>query len=362
MEHSPPPMANPTLELSEITQKIGQLFIGGMPGPDLDDDTANLIKEYYLGGIIFFERNVTNPIQLANLCRQLQMVSMEHTGHPLFLAIDQEGGRVARLKQPFTQFPGNAAIGEEANPEGSALDFARTCARELSLVGLNMNLAPVLDVTQPDMDAHLVGRCFSHDPSLVTTLGKVVIHTLQHCGIMAVAKHFPGLGRADLDPHLRLPHIHATADEMESIHLRPFVGAIETGVSAVMSSHAVYPALEPGTPATLSRKILIDLLRGQLHFEGLIISDDLEMGAIAETRGLPEGAAAALEAGIDLLLICKDQSQLIASIERIRDGVLREEIAHERIEASVQRVAACKQRFLHPLKRVSLRTVREYFG
>ncbi len=353
---------NPTLDLSEIAHKIGRLFIGGMPGPVLDDNTTSLIKDYHLGGIILFDRNITDPIQLAHLCRDLQAISMEQSGLPLFLAIDQEGGRVARLKGPFTQFPGNAAIGQASDPEGSALYFASTTAREMSLVGLNMNMAPVLDLAQPNMDAHLVGRSFSHDPLLVTTLGKIVIKALQEAGIMAVAKHFPGLGKSDLDPHLHLPHINATSEEMESVHLRPFAGAIEAGVSAIMSSHAVYPALEPGTPASLSRKIMTDLLRGEMQFDGLTISDDLEMGAIEKARALPEGAVAAFEAGIDLLLICKDQSQLIASIELLRDKVLKEEIPSERLETSLERITKYKGRLLHPSKGISLTAVSEYFG
>jgi beta-N-acetylhexosaminidase len=287
---------------------------------------------------------------------------MENSGYPLFLAIDQEGGRVTRLKQPFSQFPGNAGIGGSPNPEQSALDFAVTTAREMSLVGLNMNMAPVLDVAQVDMDAHLVGRSFSQDPLLVTKLGKIVITTLQQGGIMAVAKHFPGLGKSDLDPHLHLPTINATFEEMESVHLAPFQGAIEANVSAIMSSHAVYPALELGTPATLSQKIITNLLRKKMRFSGLIISDDLEMGAIAKERGLPEGAADSFEAGIDLLLICKSQALLLDSIELIRDKILKGNILYERLGESLERINTYKKRFLYPRKKISLKAVREYFG
>jgi len=353
---------NPTLDLSEITQKIGRLFVGGIPGPELDANTIRLIKNYHLGGIILFTRNIEDPIQLARLCRDIQKVAMENSGYPLFLAIDQEGGRVARLKKPFTQFPRNAGIGESPNPEKSALHFANTTAREMSLVGLNMNMAPVLDVAQAHMDAHLVGRSFSQDPVLVTKLGKTVINALQQGGIMAVGKHFPGLGKSDLDPHLHLPTIQATFEEMESVHLPPFQGAIEANVSAIMSSHAVYPALELGTPATLSRKIMSNLLRETMNFDGLIISDDLEMGAIANERGLPEGAADAFEAGVDLLLICKSQSLLLDSIGFIRDKILQGNIPYERLEKSLERINKYKKRFLYPRKRISLKAVKEYFG
>ena len=353
---------NPTLDLSEITQKIGRLFIGGIPGPELDAETTNLVKNYHLGGIILFARNIIDPIQLARLCRGIQRVSKENSGIALFLAIDQEGGRVARLKEPFTRFPGNEAIGVTPDPEQSAIHFASTTAREMSLVGLNMNMAPVVDVAQVNMDSHLVGRSFSQNPSIVTKLGKTVINTMQQGGIMAVAKHFPGLGKSDLDPHLHLPTVNATLEEMKSDHLPPFAGAIEANVSAIMSSHALYPALEPDLPATLSRKIMTGLLREKMGFDGLIISDDLEMGAMAKKRGLPEGAADAFNAGIDLLLICKNQSHIIDSIELIRDKVLKGEIPHERLENSLERVIKYKRRFLYPPKRISLKAVKEYFG
>ncbi|HUU39375.1 MAG TPA: beta-N-acetylhexosaminidase [Desulfatiglandales bacterium] len=352
---------NPTLDLSEINQKIGPLFIAGMPGPEIDDFTISMIKDYHLGGIILFKRNIIEPVQLARMCRDIQRLSMKHSGVPMFLAIDQEGGRVARLKEPFTQFPGNAAIGENPFPKESALHFATTTAREMSLVGLNMNLAPVLDIAQRDIEAHLAGRCFSSEPSLVAKLGKIVINTLQQGRIMAVAKHFPGLGKANLDPHLNLPTIEAPLEELESIHLIPFAGAIEVDVSAIMSSHAVYPALDPGIPATLSRKIMTDLLRKKMQFDGLVISDDLEMGAISNERGLPQGVLDAFGAGVDLILICKDQTHIINSMELIRDKLLRGDISHERLERSLERIALYKKRFLYPLKKVYIKAVREYF-
>jgi beta-N-acetylhexosaminidase len=352
---------NPTLDISELTQKVGRLFMGGMPGPELDPETARIIKEYHLGGIILFKRNITNPIQLARLCRDIQRVSLSSSGIPLFLAIDQEGGRVARLEEPFTRFPGNAAIGESPDPESSALEFAGTTARELSLVGLNMNMAPVLDIANPDMDPHLAGRSFSGDTTRVAALGRTVITTMQHAKIMAVGKHFPGLGKSDRDPHRRLPTVNASLEEMESIHLFPFASAIESGVSAIMSSHAVYPALDPGVPGTLSRKIITELLRNKMGFKGLVISDDLEMGAIEEHAGLPEGAADAFEAGVDILLICKDQSLLVQTIEYLRNKMLREEISCERLHESLRRIAETKKRFLSPRKRVVLKSVREYF-
>lgn len=353
---------NPTLDITELTQKVGRLFMGGLPGPDLDLETIRLIKEYHLGGIIFFKRNILHPLQLARLCRDIQKVSLSSSGIPLFLAIDQEGGRVARLDEPFTQFPGNAAIGESPDPESSALEFASTAAREMSIVGLNMNMAPVLDIANPNMDAHLAGRSFSDDSLQVAELGSIVIDSLQQKGIMAVGKHFPGLGKSDRDPHRRLPTVNASLEEMESIHLFPFARAIGSGVSAIMSSHAVYPAFDPGVPGTFSKPIITELLRNKMGFSRLIISDDLEMGAIEEYKALPEGAAAAFEAGIDLLLICSNQSLLAESIEHVRNKMLRDEISCQRLNESLTRIAEIKKQFLSSRKRQTLKAVKEYFG
>jgi beta-N-acetylhexosaminidase len=352
---------NPVINPLELDKKIGQLFIGGMPGPELDYNTIKLIKNYNLGGIILFKRNIIDPVQLACLCRDIQNLSMEYIGTPLFLAIDQEGGRVARLTKPFTQFHGNSAIGRDQRPEDRAVDFAGTPAVEMALVGLNMDMAPVLDVARPKIDPHLEGRCFSENPHMVTMLGKIVINELQQGGIMAVAKHFPGLGKAGLDPHLQLPIIAANQDEMESVHLPPFAGAIKANVSAIMSSHAVYPALDPENPGTLSKKIMTGLMREKMGFQGLAISDDLEMGAIVNETGVAQGALNAFIAGIDLLLICSDQAYLIESIELLKNRVFDGEIPTERLKNSFGRIERYKKRFLFPYKSVSLREVRDYF-
>ena len=180
-----------TLELSELDSKIGQLFMVGIPGPHLDEGTENLIRDYNLGGVILFTRNIEGPVQLARLCRDLQDTVKKYQGPPLFLAVDQEGGRVARLREPFTIFPGNAAI------------------------GLNMDLAPVVDVQRGKPEKQMEGRIFGEGPEMAALLGRTVVRSLQENGVMAVAKHFPGLGGTRLDPHVHLPRIDMEIDEME---------------------------------------------------------------------------------------------------------------------------------------------------
>ncbi|MCJ7685563.1 MAG: beta-N-acetylhexosaminidase [Desulfobacteraceae bacterium] len=350
-----------TLDLSELDLRIGSLFMAGMPGPELDGDTEALIRNHCLGGVILFARNIENPTQLASLCHSLQATAMKQHGIPLFLAIDQEGGRVARLKEPFTLFPGNSAIGNDPRPVDRAMEFGVITAREMTLVGLNMNMAPVVDVRWGEPERHLDGRIFSDDPEKVALLGQSVVKSLQENGIMAVAKHFPGLGKATLDPHHHLPTIEANIEEIEEINLPPFRAAIEQGVSAVMTSHAIYPALDPVKPGTLSNKIVTGLLREKLGFEGLIITDDLEMGAIKKGWGVAKGAVAAFEAGNDLLLICEDQEEVMAGMEALRDSLLREEVPLERLHQSVKRIAGAKARFLEEGFEISIAEIKEYF-
>jgi beta-N-acetylhexosaminidase len=224
-----------------------------------------------------------------------------------------------------------------------------------------MNMAPVVDVRWGEPEKHLDGRIFSDDPQKVALLGQSVVKSLQENGVMAVAKHFPGLGRATLDPHHHLPTIEANIGEIEEINLPPFRATIEQGVSAVMTSHAIYPALDPEHPGTLSNKIVTGLLREKLGFEGLIITDDLEMGAIKKGWGVAKGAVAAFEAGSDLLLICEDQEEVLAGMETLRDRLLRGEVPLERLYQSVGRVAGAKARFLGKEVEISIAKVKEYF-
>jgi len=350
------------LDLSELESKIGSLFMAGMPGTILDHDTDNLIRTRYLGGLILFKRNIENPVQLASLCNDIQKRALKYHGIPLFLAIDQEGGPVARLPGPFTRFPGNSAIGEDEQPVNKAEEFARITAREMSLVGLNMNLAPVLDVPRGKPEKHLAGRTFGNDPVKVALLGRTVIKTLQKNGVMSVAKHFPGLGLTPEDPHHQLPTIDFTLDEMESTDLPPFISAISESVSGVMTSHAVYPALDPVRPATISKTIITGLLRQKLNFQGLIITDDMEMGAVEKKWGTVSGSLSAFEAGADILLICKDQAKVIKAMDMLKQKFLRNEISMQRLLASLERIGKAKAKFLGRPSPVSPEDVQAYFN
>ena len=347
--------------MKSMEKEIGQLFMVGMPGPELDGATEHLLGEGPIGGVILFSRNIVDPLQLAALCRDLQTAASKRHAPPLFLAVDQEGGRVARLRDPFTLFPGNAAIGMDQEPVKRAVEFATVTSREMKLVGLNMNLAPVVDVRRGEIEKHLAGRSFGEDPEVVAFLGRTVVKHLQKNGIMAVAKHFPGLGRADVDPHVHLPRINIPLEEIEKINFPPFAAAIEEGVCGIMTSHAVYPAIDPERPATLSPKVLIDVLREKMGFRGLTITDDLEMGAIAAEWSVAEGALKSFQAGADILLICKDQERVRESLELMRGALSKGTITEARLDQSLGRIRQMKKRFLGRQEEISLAGVRGYF-
>jgi len=340
---------NASLELSELNRAVGRLFMIGIPGTRLDEDTRLLI------------RNIEDPVQLARLCRDIQDIAQRYHGDPLFLAVDQEGGRVARLREPFTLFSGNEAMAMDNNPLERAKEFGSITAREMKIVGLNMNLAPVLDVRRGEPEKHLKGRTFGEDHRMVALMGKTVIRSLQENGVMAVAKHFPGLGRADLDPHFRLPRIDLDLREINDVNLPPFRAAIDEGVSGIMSSHAIYPALDDGLPATLSPAILDGLLRKDMGFEGLILTDDLEMGAIKSKWGVAAGALTSFRAGADILLICEGREGFLDGLDLISKEILKGELSMERLNRSNQRIAHARSQFIKTGKRVSLKEVREYF-
>lgn len=280
----------------------GPLLMMGLPGPRVDDVARELVRDLKVGGIILFARNLESPEQVWELCRDLQQEALAAGGLPLLIAIDQEGGPVQRLKAPFTIIPPARKLGLAATvPEVESL--ARQTARELSLVGINVNLAPVLDVAR-EPDCPLWERSYGQDPELVGLLGTAAIRGYRAGGVLPAAKHFPGLGDTRVDSHLDLPRSQS-GDPLRETDMIPFRRAVAAEVPMIMTAHLEVPEWDHRA-ATLSPVILQEKLRRDLGFQGVIITDDLEMGAIATRQEAPEGAREALQAGADLLLICNN--------------------------------------------------------
>jgi beta-N-acetylhexosaminidase len=261
---------------------------------------------------------------------------------PLFIAIDQEGGQVARLKAPFTQFPGNPHMTREED----AIHFAKVTATELSQAGINMNLAPVMDVAPQNIDSIMAARAFGHDPAWVTRLGVTVIKHLQQNQIMAVAKHFPGIGRTVLDSHLDLPNLDAKLADLESFDLIPFEASIASNVSGILLSHIRYQNIDPQWPASLSPRIARDLLRVQLGFTGVTLTDDLDMGAIAKHYDIHTIVRQALEAEIDIVMICHKGPNIELAYEEISKLLTDSAELNNKANVSARRIMKLKHKYI----------------
>jgi beta-N-acetylhexosaminidase len=323
-------------------QLAGQRLMAGFEGKHLDRPLRGLIADLQLGGLILFKRNVESPRQIAGLCRAVQRYARDCGLPPLFIAIDQEGGQVARLGPPFTQFPGNPAIRNTADAER----FARITAIELAWVGINMNLAPVLDAAPEGFESIMARRTFGSDPRQVARLGRAVIAGMQAGGIMAVAKHFPGIGRTRLDSHLDLPNLDADLGSLEAFDLIPFQAAIGEPVAGVMLSHILYPRLDPQWPASLSPVIAHDLLRQRMGFAGLVLTDDLEMGAITRHFGFSAAIRQVLRAQIDVVLICRSAEKLRRAHAVMARKTGESEKRRTAAEAAASRILAMKSQYL----------------
>jgi len=314
----------------------------GFDGTGLDDDLKFLIGDIKAGGLILFAVNLVTPDQIKDLCSAVRGYAKQCGQPPLFIAIDQEGGQVARLKEPFTQFPGNPHMRHEADAE----HFAEVTAAELNQVGINMNMAPVMDVAPEDSDSIMAKRTFGGDPDWVARLGLKVIEHLQHNNIMAVAKHFPGIGRTTLDSHLDLPVLKDDLAAMECFDLIPFKACIQHGVCGIMLSHIFYPELDDQWPASLSKHIAHDLLRRRMGYDGLVMTDDLDMGAIMKHFNIQVCIHQILAADIDLALIChKGPNVKIAFEQVVKDITDSTEMKARGIE-SAKRVMGLKRKYI----------------
>lgn len=334
-------------EIDSLTdeQLAGQRLMVGFKGKALDDDLRFLIMELHVGGLILFKRNLSDSPQVSELCRGAQACAAESGNPPLMIAIDQEGGPVARLGPPFTVFPGNRAVGE-ARSEKDAREFGTITAQELKSVGITMNLAPVLDVAPQGLDSVMADRVFGHEPELVAHLGKVVIEALQNNGIPATAKHFPGIGRTTVDSHVDLPYLDVELKLLDSTDLVPFRAAVGSGVEAVMLSHVVYRDLDPEWPASLSSIIARDLLRQDMGFKGITMTDDLDMGAIAGHFDIQTAVGRISGAEIDIALICHDRQKMEKAYHALIKAVQASEDGRRKGTELVKRILNVKQKYL----------------
>jgi beta-N-acetylhexosaminidase len=327
---------------------LGQLLVVGFDGPAVTPEVAELIRQHQVGGIILFSRNVRDTQQTLALTSQLQALARD-AGHrsPLLIAIDQENGVVRRLGRGATIFPGSMALGATGS-EGLAHDVALATGRELRALGINLNLAPVLDINN-NPDNPVIGvRSFGEDPAQVARFGVAAMRGLQEASVLTSVKHFPGHGDTAVDSHQALPTIPHTLQRLDDVELVPFRAALAAGVDSVMIAHVALPQLmgSAALPATVSPAIVRGLLRERLGFDGAIISDCLEMRAVTETVGTERGAVMALLAGIDLLLVSHRYDRQLGSLRALQAALRSGELPEEAVRQAAERVAQLKARAL----------------
>lgn len=325
---------------------MGQLFVMGFAGPAVADSYRRLVRNYGIGGTILFRQNIQNPGQVRDLTREIRSLHPRHL--PPVISVDQEAGLVTRLQKPFTEWTGNLSIGRAARKLGRpelAFDVGRAIGLELNAAGFNTDFAPVVDVNSNPENPIIGPRSFGDDPAWVGRLGALFIRGLQSAGIAACAKHFPGHGDTSQDSHIALPVVDRPVASLARTEWPPFRDAIRAGVASIMTAHVVFPSVDPGVPATLSRRIQRDILRRGLGFRGVVFTDDLMMAGISQGREPGRVAVDCLKAGCDVLLVCANfDSQPLyveAVLKAVRDGELSERL----VRRAAGRVLAFKRKF-----------------
>lgn len=327
---------------TELKRLASSLFMVGFPGTTPDDDVRELI-DGGISGAILFKRNIDSPRQVASLTHALK----SHAGRPFILSVDQEGGRVARLRgAPFTSLPPMRELGR-ARDVALAERAGRLLAFECRAVGFDWDFAPVLDVDTNPANPVIGDRSLHSDARVVAELGVALARGMEAEGVAACGKHFPGHGDTSQDSHLALPKLPHDLKRLRDVELVPFAAWAKAGLSSVMTAHVIFEALDPGLPATMSARVLTGLLRQELGFDGVIVSDDLEMKAIADHFSVERAVVEGVIAGVDLFLVCHHARVQRSAIHAVVSAVKQGRLTAERLEQSRARIAALARRFAH---------------
>lgn len=349
-----------TMDRGDLEKKLGQLFMVGVPGKELEPVLEQAIRKYQPGAVIYFARNYETPALLGEFSAALQDLMEEIGSPPLFLAVDQEGGVVQNLGKPFTHFPEPAVLGDLDSPK-LAFDVADVMAKELMAVGINLNFYPLADIHTRPNNPIIGRRAFGTTEEVVTRISSAIVRGFVKNGMVASVKHFPGHGDTTVDSHKILPKINQSWEQLLEREIKPFSKAIRAKVDMIMMAHILNTAIDPKYPATLSKITIEDKLRKELRFDKLIIADDLQMDAITLNYGADEAAVLAIEAGNDIL-IYRDFEPGIQAIEAVKKAVASGRIKPERILESHARIMEVKRRVLTPFPAVNIEMISRSIG
>lgn len=329
------------IESMTLDEKIGQLFIVGFEGETVNDEIVDLISNRKVGGLILFARNIVNSSQLIELNNSLRKIESDI---PLFISVDEEGGLVSRVPNEFEALPSSGEIGNY-NSEEISYKVGAIIAKELKALGFNMDFAPVLDINSNPNNTVIGERAFGDNADIVTRLGIKTMEGIRDGEIIPVVKHFPGHGDTDVDSHYGLPIVTKTLDELNSLEFVPFKEAINNGADVVMISSIILSSIDSENPSTMSEKVMTDILRGDLGFDGVIATDDMTMAAIMDNYNLTDAVVMSIKSGADLVLVCHGYDNILNSILAVKDAVNSGIISEERIDESVDRILKLKEKY-----------------
>ena len=347
---TPDPIAEAVAAMS-TEQKVSQLLVAGIEGTQLGQDAVQAVQDYQVGGVILFGRNVESAWQLAELTNGLKDLNGDYT--PLFLCVDQEGGRVDRMPPEVERTPSAWSVGQTLDTEGVGAAYGALLAEECAAFGFNMDFAPSLDIWSNPDNTVIGDRAFGNDWEWTAFFGMSAVESMEEQGgVIPVVKHFPGHGDTSVDSHVALPVVDKSLEELWQSELVPFnmvlnqedyFGA-QAGPSApaVMVAHILLSQVDPDYPASLSHRVVTGLLRGEMGFDGVVCTDDLTMGAVSNTYGMGEAAVLAVEAGCDLLLVCHGADNLTAARDALLEAADSGRLSPERLDESVKRILSLK--------------------
>jgi len=326
-----------------LEEKVGQMILAGIDGTEIDDKMRAMIAGQHVGGIILYKNNFTDLKGSVALVNDLKKAN-DGNPAPLFMSVDQEGGKVSRLPKDFVAMPDAAKVGKTGDPE-LAREMGRLLSAQLKLLGFNMDFAPVLDVDSNPDNPVIGSRSFGSDAHLVSDMGVAVMEGLQKNGTVPVVKHFPGHGDTSVDSHLDLPVVDKTTEQLKELEWLPFQAAIDKGADAVMVAHILFPRIDPDAPASFSKVIIGEHLRGTFGFGGVVITDDMTMGAIADHYGIEDAALLSVEAGTDILLVAHGYDTEKKVYDKLLSAVRSGRLPESRIDESVRRILTLKLKY-----------------
>lgn len=331
------------IDSMSINEKIGQLMIVGFNGTSVDENLNDLVKNSHIGGVILFKDNVESLDGVTELINNIKLLNIENK-IPLFISVDEEGGVVSRTPNEFLKLPSSLSIGSYNN-ENMSYKVGEIIAQELKLMGYNMDYAPVLDVLSNPNNTVIGSRAFGRDVDTVSNLGVSVMKGISENNVIPVVKHFPGHGDTSVDSHYGLPLVEKSLEELKELEFIPFQWAINNGADAIMVSHILLQSIDSENPATMSKKIVSNILRNEMNFDGVVISDDMTMAAIMDNYDIGEASVKAINAGVDIILVCHGYDNEMKVLNSISEAVNSGEITEERLNESVYRILSLKNKY-----------------